>query len=250
MHHPSERLGLPLIQKTFTWLAAALVVALALDVAGLAGCGESPTATPLPPPPTKTPLPTFPPFTPTSEPPTPTATQASAVTPEPTVTPAPTTTPAFTATPRPPTPTPLPTSTPTPSVQFQITEQRMLSLQENAGGMHIIFISVVTRDGRPLDGISLEVTWPGGSQTVVAGLKDDKHGVYEFVMQGAYQVRVVKDEAGNAVTSQVTRSLDSYRPTCEDLKAGGYIENDSQCSAAQANFHGHVSYKVTFQRTY
>lgn len=219
------------------------------------------TATPVP---TDTPTPTS---TPTLPPPTPT------FTPQP---------PTATPTPRPPTPTPRPpTATPMPrqpsappatepptaiptappaGVDFKVATQRMFSNVENGGDdqghcgyNHTMYLTVRDTNGAPLDGIVLKVSWPGGEYEVVTGEKAP--GEAEFPMYGSYRVKVARDTSGRGYRSERTRPLDSYRPTLDDLIAGGYCFDKTVAECAEMReigpgylCWGHYSYEVIFQR--
>lgn len=210
------------------------------------------TATPTP---TNTPTPTD---TPTSPPPTPT------FTPQP---------PTATPTPRPPTPTPNPpTATPVPQqpaappaappapastgVDYKVVLQRMLTEAENSGcvGMNVIFMKVKDIHGNPLNGVVLQVLWPGGAQEITTGEKGP--GRAEWPSYGGYNVKVVRDREGPR-TSEMTRWLDSKNPTVDDLMSGKYCPNRGlnwdQCMELRdigpgQLCWGHYSYEVVFQR--
>jgi len=182
-------------------------------------------------------------------------------TPEP---PPPTPVPA-TATPVPPTPTPEPAVTPAPDVDFVITEERLLSKEENGGcmGMHNIFVTVIDANGNPIKGAEIADVW--GNPGPVTGHKgDDQPGLAMYdVYKNGFKIFVKNDPtAGRPVTSQVTGLLSSNdweigipklieagycpdEPTCRTLwNSGTFGEgNNSLC-------WGHYSWEVTFQRTW
>jgi hypothetical protein len=210
----------------------------------------SPTSTPTPtatktPRPTRTPTPTF-----TS---TPTTTPTVTSTPTVTQTPTPTSVPP-TATRRPPTSTPLPTATFTPSIDFVVKTQRMLSKEENHGcvGDHNIFITVVDKNGSPLDGVVLHGIWTGEDH--VSGEKGP--GRAEIVLyKSGEQVQVVRDVSGRTYTSETTRDLDTREDQIPipDLINGGYCNDEADCKdklAHNAMCDYHHSYEVVFQRTW
>jgi len=210
----------------------------------------SPTSTPTPtatktPRPTQTPTPTFT----STHTPTPTETSTPTVTPTSTPTSVPPT-----ATRRPPTSTPRPTATFTPSIDFVIKTQRMLSLAENGGcmGNHHIFVTVVDKNGSPLDGVVLHGLWTGEDH--VSGEKGP--GRAEIILyQSGEQVRVVRDVAGRTYTSETTRNLDTREDQIPipDLISGGYCNDEADCKdkiARNAMCNYHHSYEVVFQRTW
>ena len=210
----------------------------------------TPTATRTPRP-TQTPTPTFT-STPTS---TPTITSTPTVISTPTVTQTPTPTPVPpTATRRAPTSTPRPTATFTPSIDFVVKTQRMLSLAENGGcmGNHHIFITVVDKNGSPLDGVVLHGLWTGEDH--VSGEKGP--GRAEIILyKSGEQVRAVRDVSGRTYTSETTRNLDTREDQIPipDLISGGYCNDEADCKdkiARNAMCNYHHSYEVVFQRTW
>lgn len=235
---------------------AALGVALGERSSELVAWLPTPSPTPTPTP-TETPTPTP---TPTStNTPTPTATSLPTETPNPpTATPVPATatqppppSPAATSTPAPPTPTP------TPSIDFVVTQTRMLSRDENPGGgadgcgVNVLFLRVVDAAGNPLDGVQMRVSWETGSEVVVSGTKGP--GTVEFALAGAYHVRVIGDVDGRSYTSEQTREIDSYYPSYADLIAGGYCQSEAECRQKEENnqlCYGHYSWEAEFQRTW
>jgi len=207
---------------------------------------RAPTPTPTA---TKTPRPTQ----------TPTPTFTSTYTPTPTVTSTPTVTPTSTptavpptATQRPPTSTPRPTATFTPSIDFVIKTQRMLSLAENTCGDHRIAITVVGKNGNPLDGVVLHGLWT--EKDYVSGEKGP--GTTEIILwKAGEQVRVVRDVSGRTYTSETTRNLDTRvdQIPIPDLISGGYCNDEADCKdkiARNAICNYHYSYEVVFQRTW
>lgn len=207
---------------------------------------EAPTATPLP---TNTPSPTTaPPDLPTETPP-PTETPTA----PPTETPIP-----ATNTPAPPTNTPEPTATPVPTqppVDFVVSEQRILTIQENGGcrGSHQIFVTVVDAQGNPLDGVTVEDTF----QAVPPHLSGEKGpGKLEYdLWKNGFSLHVTKKADGSPATSQTTDKLSSVDPDIpsEWLLQAGYCDSIADCDQRKTINQlclGHYSYYVTFQRTY
>jgi hypothetical protein len=204
----------------------------------------TPTATKTPRP-TRTPTPTFT----STYTPTPTVTSTPTVTQTPTPTPVPPT-----ATRRPPTSTPRPTATFTPSIDFVVKTQRMLSKTENGGcvGNHHIFITVVDKNGSPLDGVVLHGLWT--KEDHVSGEKGP--GRAEIILyKSGEQVQVVRDVSGRTYTSETTRNLDTREDQIPipDLISGGYCNDEADCQdkvAHNAMCNYHHSYEVVFQRTW
>ncbi len=224
-------------------LAQALGTSTEEMLTSIATSTATSTSTPTPSP-TSTSAPTS---TPT-EGPTPTVTSTTAR-------PTPTSVPA-TATPRPqpPTSTPLPrlpTETPALGVDFKVVDQRMLTIHENGGcqGLHIVRAMVVDKNGQPLNGVVMNVTWAGGWNQIVSGAK--AAGLVEFEMHGAYRVQVVGDVFGRQYSSDISRWLDSWSPAVGDLIAGGYCADEADCERKRDKnllCDGHYSYEVVFQR--
>nr|WP_290667664.1 hypothetical protein [Ardenticatena sp.] len=209
--------------------------------------------------PTPTPTPTA---TPTMTP-TPTATPTA--TPTPTTTPTPTATPSPTALPVPPTPTPRPrvdvatrtppSPTPTPALDFVVRTARLLSKEENGGcpGRNILYVRVRDAQGRPLDGVQVEVRWEDGRFVLVSGSKAGQPGNAEFVMSGGYWVRVIGDETGRTYRSEETRELNNMTPAYADLIAAGYCTSEADCRLQEERGQlcpGFYSWEVEFQRTW
>ncbi|MBN1995300.1 MAG: hypothetical protein JW953_21605 [Anaerolineae bacterium] len=248
-----------------------LAEALGVSTISMIAYVSTPTATP-----TETPLPTS---TPTNTPVVPTATPtlvvqaaagASAENIPPTEEPPPTETalpePVATHTPAPPTDTPTPEPTPTPAVDFVITQQRLLSKDENGGclGMHSIFVNVVDAAGNPIKGVELGDAWNAVPGVVTGHKGDDQPGlaVYDLYKNG-YMIFVKNDPtAGRPVTSEQTELLSSndWEIGIPRLIEAGYCPDEATCRVlwnsgvyGEGNNSlcwGHYSWEVTFQRTW
>lgn len=182
----------------------------------------------------------------------------------PTETPVPAEAPA-TATPVPPTNTPEPEPTAVPEFDFIITEQRLLSKEENGGclGNHSIFVNVIDAAGNPIKGAQLGDVW--GNPGPATGHKgDDQPGVavYDLYKNG-FKIFVQEDPtAGRPVTSQVTELLSSndWEIGIPRLIEAGYCPDEGTCRVlwnsgvfGEGNNSlcwGHYSWDVTFQRTW
>jgi uncharacterized protein YraI len=163
----------------------------------------------------------------------------------------------------PPTPTP-----PKPAVDYRVTEQRILTQQENGGcaGKHNIFVQVLDASGAPVNGAVVDARWTGQSAT--SGAKDcywavgsQNQGCAEFdLYKNADNVRVVSDPVLGPVTSEESRQLSSKDPDISDadLIFGGYCANADDCAARRNPggdlppqlCYGHYSWIVKFQRTH
>jgi hypothetical protein len=218
---------------------------------------------------TLTPVPTF------TETAVPTAPATMTSTPTPTATPLPPTIaatsiptdtplPAATATRRPPTLTPTPappTATPTSSMAFKVIQQAMLSKKENGceGGGHVYYITVVDKNGAPLDNVSVRRLYAGNIDIPATGAKGS--GKTEDVAPrfAGDRLYVYRDNNTGATydyqagQTELTRNL-SEEPReigPEDHVAGGFCDNiaDCQLHINQGTLcAGHYSYRVTFQK--
>jgi hypothetical protein len=213
------------------------------------------THTPTPsPPPTETPLPTETPIPPTETPlPTETLLPPSDTPAPPTEAP-PTETPVPPSdTPAPPTDTPPPrptntpappTDTPRPQVDYRVTEQRLMSKQENEAQRHMILIRVVDAGGNPLHGL---IVWDPNhpDQEAQTGTKPEPyHAEYTFWDYGAYRLEV---QGANSEKTKVL-TTDVHQISIEDLIAAGYCTDAGSCNPNE--LVQHFSWYVTFQRTW
>lgn len=148
-----------------------------------------------------------------------------------------------------------PTPVPRPALDFRIVERYMNPKELNGGpegcGLNILFLTVLDAAGHPLDGVTIDVSWPGGSEQVVSGYKAP--GKVEFMMRGGYTVRVVGAAPdGRSLTSQSTY-VDNEFPPSEDMLAAGYCSTMAECDQMKATgqwCRWHHSYYVTFQRSW
>ena len=164
----------------------------------------------------------------------------------------------------PPTPeptfTPTPAATPTPSVDFVVTEQRLWTVEENGGSVdngsvrcgykHQIYVTVVDRNGNPLNGVVVERVY--AKTRGVSGTKGPGRLVFSLFSHGD-KLRVVGDVSGHTFTSQVTRNLDvrDDRIPIQDLIAAHYCTDPVTCQHLIDTNHlcrGHYSWSVVFQR--
>ncbi len=165
-----------------------------------------------------------------------------------------------------PTDTPEPTATPVPDVDFIITEQRLLSKEENGGcaGNHNIFIDVIDAAGNPIDGVELGDEWGNpGPVTGHKGIDFPGHAVYDLYKDGGFKVFVKHDPtAGRSVTSEMTELLssDDWKIGIPRLIEAGYCPDEATCNVLwnsgvfgvgnNSLCWGHYSWDVTFQRTW
>jgi hypothetical protein len=167
--------------------------------------------------------------------------------------------------PAPPTDTPEPTATPVPEVDYIITKQRLLTIEENGGclGNHSIFVTVIDTAGNQIKGVELGDVW--GNPGPVTGHKgDDQPGiaVYDLYKNG-FKIFVKNDPtAGRPVTSQTTELLSSndWEVGIPKLIEAGYCPDEPTCRAkwnsgvfgegSNSLCWGHYSWEVIFQRTW
>jgi hypothetical protein len=137
-----------------------------------------------------------------------------------------------------------------PAVDFKIVEQRILSPEENKGGIdfggdHLIFITVIDANGVPLDGIVVREVNTTNDE-LISGNKGP--GKTEFLMGGGgvFAFAVVGEKDGQTYTSETTHPLSLVSPVLDDLVAAGYCPDVGTCQ----NHPWHWSYNVVFQRTW
>ncbi len=262
-------------QLKFVLLVTLLVLAsLACGPAFLARTGATPTPTPTKTPkplPTATPDPALFTATPTVSPlPTDTPSLQPTATPTnpPTETPVPEApTPADSPTPEPPAPTPVPaeptappppTEPPTPEVAYKIVHYKVLGEGENnggifnAGGQHLIFLTVLDENGNGLDGAVVKDA-NGSNLEVVTGAKGP--GKAEITMEWApYKLYVAADPNG-PTTSEVSNQMNTAYPHIPDIvgKLGSLDNEYSVCPTIEVRceppfYNVHFSYEIIFQR--
>jgi hypothetical protein len=246
----------------------AKVLLLLAIIAMLSGCGEpgsvailgTLTATPSP---TATATPSPTPSATSTATPTPTPTPTPTATPTPTPTPTATPVPP-TPTPRPPTATPTPTDTPepTPAFDFIIPHERLLSNEENGGisldgsaancGMgHSVYITVLDKEGQPLNGIVVGDTYNNVEEvTGSRGL-----GRCEFLLWGNTMSFTVKRH----INGQVFSSEETYPFSSRDelipiaaLIGAHYCATYDECVHrinSNGLCRGHYSYEAIFLAT-
>jgi hypothetical protein len=231
-------------------------------------------------------------FTPTSRPtatPTLTFTPAWTATPRPTHTPtaskthtptsppptqAPTATPTVTSTPVPPTAIPttaLPKATSTPQpptattmpedgLQFDITMQRMLNIDENAGevGNHNIYVHAFDANGNPLNGVvvcrvyALQLQPPDPHACGITG--ETGPGRMHFDVYSGDVVYVATKDPEHRPLSPYTRSLEQEPARMADLQElvdNGYCASIEDCERRipiNNLVRFHYSYEVHFTR--
>jgi len=178
--------------------------------------------------PSHTPIPTITPTTTPTRPPTATPTPRRRVTPTPTLAGTPTITP-----------------TPTPSVDYRVLKVRQLTACEN-GGNHHLFILIVDTQGNGVPGLTIEVTWDGGSYRDATGKKVENIpalgvdarttvGYVDYAMfKGRYRARVLNGTSEQTPWLTVDIPVDELCPS-RDNPIGNSLF--------------HYSYLIVFQKT-
>jgi hypothetical protein len=264
-------------RRTYAILA---ILALLLMAAVLTTCGapeptptvvaEAPTLKPTF---TSTPTPTAthtPTATATASP-TPTSTATDTPSPTPTrtptltATPSPTPTATDTPTPVPPTATrkprpPTPTPTPGDGFQFDITMQRMLNIDENAGviGNHNIYVHAYNANGDPLNGVVVCRVYALGLQPPdphACGITGETGpGQMHFDVYSGDIVYVATVDPEHRPLSPYTRGLEQEPSAMDDLQElvdNGYCESIQDCEEKMSInqlVRFHYSYEVHFTR--
>lgn len=159
----------------------------------------------------------------------------------------------------PPTPipaVPTPTEPPKPAADFRIASWRLWPLALNSGctkGMHVIFISVLDVEGKPLDGIVVGDSWNNVEEvTGKKGLGKTEIDLWVNTME-----MVVKRHAftGEEFTSEVSFPFSSFMTTIpnEQMVQAGYCSNELECDWKRQHDSyycgGHYSWEVIFQAT-
>jgi len=215
---------------------------------------HTPTRTPTPRP-TVTPVPIH---TPTPRLPTVTPTLTASPTPLP---------PTATVTPVPPTVTPPPTSLPPTATRqaedafaFDITMQRMLSIDENAGvvGNHNIYVQVFNANGDPLNGVvvcrvyALRMEPPDPHACRISG--EAGPGRLHFDVFSGDVIYVATVDPEHRPLSPFTRRLEQQPANMENLQElvdNGYCESVQDCEdriPKNLLVRFHYSYEVHFER--
>jgi len=137
-------------------------------------------------------------------------------------------------------------------VDFKIVTQRMLTIEENHGcmGNHHIFITVIDKNGNPLNGVIIHGIWT--KENHVSGEKGPGRAEIPLWKSGE-QVVVTGDVSGRTYTSETSRVLDTREENIppEELVAAGYCSSVEECiQRVQTNSlcQYHHSYEVIFQR--
>jgi hypothetical protein len=159
-----------------------------------------------------------------------------------------------TAAPAAPTATPppaAPTNTPVPTVDFVITELRVLGLGENPGGIEFgglrnIYVTVVDAAGNPIDGALIVNTAPYPGQAISG---DKGPGKAEILMDREEFRIKVESVNGQPVSSETSRTMSLANPVPSDIagKLGDACPTVDNCPLPP---YKHFSYVIMFRRAY
>jgi len=159
------------------------------------------------------------------------------------------------------TPTAPPAAAPSPGNRFIVTERRLWDVIENGGALdgpsvhcgsgRELHVNVLDENGSRINGVAVQVQY-GAREIEVTGSQGKGDGVAEFVLGGGQDVKVIRDNDGTPVTSDVATGL-STNPGGIDvpsLIAARYCQDAANCAhfAATGSCKGHFSWTVTFQR--
>jgi uncharacterized protein YraI len=154
-----------------------------------------------------------------------------------------------------------PAPTPGSGANFVLIQQRLWDPIENGGALdgpsvhcgygRRLVVNVLDANGNRINGVAVQALL-GARETIVTGAQGKGDGVAEFVLGGGQEVRVIRDEAGRSVTSDVATGI-STNPEgipFETLIGANYCQDEATCQAFVANngCRGHFSWTVTFQR--
>jgi len=146
-----------------------------------------------------------------------------------------------------------------PNAQYQITQFRVLGLDENNGGIrdssaqHLIFLTVLDQNGNGVDGAVVKNLVGNEKGEVVTGNKGP--GKAEITMYyEPFKLTVASDPSG-PVTSQVSNQMGLIFPHLPDLvgKLGDVTYEYGACPTLEIKCQWplsaiHFSYEITFQK--
>jgi hypothetical protein len=122
-----------------------------------------------------------------------------------------------------------------------------------AKGMHVIFITVLDAEGKPLDGVVVGDTWNNVEEvTGKKGLGKTEIDLWTNTMQ-----LTVKRNGftGEEYTSEASFPFSSFMTTIpnDQMVQAGYCANDIECDWKRQHDSyycgGHYSWEVVFQKT-
>lgn len=157
--------------------------------------------------------------------------------------------------------TPSPTLAPKSGNDFVLVERRLWDVVENGGaldgpsvhcgGGRVLKVNVLDENGSRINGVAVQVQY-GAREIEVTGAQGKGDGVAEFVLGGGQEVKVIRNNDGALVASDVATGL-STNPEgidTESLLSAHFCQDEASCAhfAATGGCRGHFSWTVTFQR--
>lgn len=158
-------------------------------------------------------------------------------------------------------PTPSPTPAPKSGNDFVSVERRLWDVVENGGSLdgpsvhcgngRVLHVNVLDENGSRLNGVAVQVQY-GAREIEVTGAQGKGDGVVEFVLGGGQDVKVIRNNDGAPVTSDVATGLstDPEGIDTDSLLSAHFCQDEASCAhfAATGSCRGHFSWTVTFQR--
>lgn len=160
------------------------------------------------------------------------------------------------------TPVAAPSSSPlTSGNDFVLVGKRLWDVYENGGrldgdSVHCgddrqLIVTVLSRGGSRMNGVAVQVQY-GAREIEVTGAQGKGDGQAEFVLGGGQDVKVIRDNSGAPVTSDIATGL-STNPagiSQDQLIAARYCTDEESCRRfVEGNgCIGHFSWSVTFQQ--
>lgn len=162
------------------------------------------------------------------------------------------------ASPAPAAPTPAPTVA---GNDFVLLEKHLWDPYENGGSLdgesvhcgqaRTLVVNVLDANGSRLNGVAVQVQY-GAREIYVTGSQGKGDGVAEFVLGSGQDVKVIRDNDGRAVSSDIATGLATYPTGIETryLIESNYCQDEASCKRfAEGNgCEGHFSWTVAFQR--
>lgn len=161
---------------------------------------------------------------------------------------------------------PAPTATavaaaPTSGNNFVLADKRLWDVYENGGwldgdSVHCgndrrLVVTVLDRNGARMNGVAVQVQY-GAREIEVTGAQGKGDGQAEFVLGGGQDVKVIRNNTGAPVTSDMATGLSTNPANIgfDYLKAARYCTDEQSCRhfAENNGCLGHFSWAVTFKQ--
>ncbi len=158
-------------------------------------------------------------------------------------------------------PTALPPAPVTNGNDFVVVDKHLWDPYENGGSLdgpsvhcglaRELIVNVLDANGNRLNGVAVQVQY-GAKEIYVTGSQGKGDGVAEFVLGSGQDVKVVRDNDGRAVSSDLVTGLvtNAQFIPYETLIASNYCQDAASCKnfADTYSCEGHFSWTVTFKR--